>query len=96
MLPAICGTSTNSHSSPQLLWKGSHTSSEVYQCKQYMVEGGAGQQKGEESELDWVTRGESHLKAGDDQLLAESHRLGWLPGEQGSAELERGEGTTQL
>jgi len=60
------------------------------------LRGGAVQQKGEEGDLDWVRRGESHLKAGDDQLLAQSHRLGWLPGEQGSAELERREETTQL
>lgn len=85
------------HSSLQLLWKGSCTHSGASHCKRYMGAGGEiGQQKGAGDDLDWVERRESHLKGAEDQLLAQSHKLGWLPGALCSAQPERQQGRTQL
>ena len=85
-----------SHCSLQLLWKGSCTNSEAYHCKRYRVGEEIGQQKGVGYDLDWVRRRESHLKGAEDQLLAQSRKLGWLPGAPCSAEPGRQKGRTQL
>lgn len=62
-----------SHSSLQLLWKGSCTNSEAYHCKRYTAGREIGQQKGVGDDLDWLRRRESHLKGAEDQLLELSH-----------------------